>query len=145
MFASEAAPCSGLHPGAAAPQEGSEGSPSHHGHAGAGRALAPCPGARRLTASPWQLNAGHLQLLRPPGLGYAREPREDIRQQHEDAPGPAQEAPGALLERQGAEKMACSHRYRIQSRGANCPQPNLHTLSQHRAAPFREDSRGSLG
>lgn len=108
---------SGSHPGAAAPREGGEASPSCHGHAGARKALAPRPSARRLTASLWhkacalrQLSTSCLQLLRPQGLGYAGEPREDIRQQHGDAPGPAEEAPSALLERQGAEKMVCSHR-----------------------------------
>lgn len=83
-------PCSRSHPGAAAPWEGGEGSPSHHGHARARRALAPCPGAGRLTASPWneacalrQPSTGCLQPLRPQGLGYAGDPGEDIRWQHE--------------------------------------------------------------
>jgi len=88
-------------------------------------------------------SASCLQLLRAQGLGYAWEPREDTRQQHRDVPGPAQEALGALLQRQGAEKTACSHRYCIQSRGANRPQPNLHTLCQHRAmgTPHSEGPR----
>lgn len=129
----EEAPCSKWHLGAAAPQEGSEASPSCHGHAGARRALTPHPGARRLRpAYSTQVSASCLWLLQPQGLGYAREPWEDIRQQQEHVPGPAQEALSALLERQGAEKRVCNQRYRIPSHGANCPWPRLHALSQHR-------------
>lgn len=57
-------------------------------------------------------------------------------------------APGARLEKQEAEKMACSHRYRPLPEAWCQPPPAesscLIPAQSHRKAPFREDLGGSL-
>lgn len=134
VYQQEEAPRSGSHPEAAAPREGSEGSLSHHGHAGAGRALAPRPAAGRLTDVPCSSRApaasssyGHRAWATSRGpLGGHQTAARGCTRACSGSPGCS---PGKARSRENGVQSWVPH----QSRSANCPQPTLHASSQHRA------------
>lgn len=115
---------------AATPQEGAKGSPSH-GHTGDGRALTPHPGAG-LTASPGHPGAAERQS---PSAPTATGPRlcGGTRGEHHGSAGMGQGLPWKprVLSWRGKEQRPVQSPAPHPDRGADCPQPQLHTLSQH--------------